>query len=62
MNRQRSKMIDLILDDENGQDVVEYAVIVGLLAVVAVVALPHIGAFAQDIWTALGVAYYNASS
>ena len=55
-------MIDLILKDENGQDVVEYAVIVGLLAVVAVIALPRIGAFAQGVWIALGFAYYNASS
>lgn len=48
--------------EENGQDLVEYSLILGFLVLGAAVALPRIGAFCASVFTALGVAYYSAGS
>ncbi len=62
MDRSRFNIIQLIMAEENGQDLVEYSLILGFLVLVAAVALPRIGAFCVSVFTALGIAYYNAGS
>jgi pilus assembly protein Flp/PilA len=46
---------------EEGQDLIEYALIVGLLALAAVVAMTALGGSISDMWTAVSTAVGDAA-
>ena len=48
------------IEGEEGQDLIEYALIAGLLALVAVVALTTLGGSIQSMWISLSNAVQNA--
>jgi pilus assembly protein Flp/PilA len=48
------------LEREEGQDLIEYALIAGLLALAAVVALMALGGSIQNMWEALANAVESA--
>lgn len=48
------------LEQEEGQDLIEYALIAGLLALAAVAALTALGGSIQSMWEALSNAVANA--
>lgn len=50
------------MEREEGQDLIEYALIAGLLALAAVVALMALGGSIQSMWEALSAAVQNATS
>lgn len=45
-----------IVDEEEGQDLIEYSLIAGLIAVVCFAALKATGTSIQSLWTALATA------
>jgi pilus assembly protein Flp/PilA len=49
------------IEGEEGQDLIEYALIAGLLALVAVVALTALGGSIQSMWISLSNAVQNAT-
>lgn len=48
------------MEQEEGQDLIEYALIAGLLALAAVVALGALGGSIQSMWDALAAAVEDA--
>ncbi|MBE2238342.1 MAG: Flp family type IVb pilin [Caldilineaceae bacterium] len=48
------------IEREEGQDLIEYALIAGLLALAAVVALGALGGSIQSMWDALAAAVEDA--
>ncbi|HQY91287.1 MAG: Flp family type IVb pilin [Caldilinea sp.] len=48
------------MEREEGQDLIEYALIAGLLALAAVVALGALGGSIQSMWDALATAVEDA--
>jgi pilus assembly protein Flp/PilA len=44
-------LIDQLARDEDGQDMVEYALIMGLISIIAVVAVTATGVSVRTIWT-----------
>jgi pilus assembly protein Flp/PilA len=44
-------LIDQLARDEDGQDMVEYALILGLISIIAVVAVTATGVSVRTIWT-----------
>ncbi len=51
-----------IARDEDGQDMVEYALLIGLISVVAVAALLTAGQAVRDLWAAVTTALGTATA
>jgi pilus assembly protein Flp/PilA len=49
-----------LVREEEGQDMVEYALILGLVSIVAVIAVTATGTAVNDIWTAVQSAVEGA--
>ena len=45
------ELIKILINDESGQGLVEYALIVGLIALVAILAIKGAGTQVNNIWT-----------
>jgi len=50
-----------IMREEDGQDMVEYALILGLVSIIAVLAVTATGVAVNDIWVAVQTAVENAT-
>jgi Flp pilus assembly pilin Flp len=46
-------LIDQLVRDEDGQDMVEYALILGLISIIAVVAVTATGVSIQTLWNTI---------
>jgi pilus assembly protein Flp/PilA len=47
------KLLNNFLRDEEGQDLVEYALLIGLIALVCVLALTNAGTAVSKIWSSI---------
>lgn len=54
------EVISRVLGAEAGQDMVEYGLILGLVSVVAVLAVTATGVAVNDFWTAISTVIENA--
>ena len=54
------RLFDRIVREEDGQDMVEYALILGLISIVAVVAVTATGVAVGSIWDAVQTAVEDA--
>jgi pilus assembly protein Flp/PilA len=55
MEGYKMNLIKRLIKEEEGQGLVEYALIVGLIALVAIVAITASGVAVNDIWNAIKV-------
>jgi pilus assembly protein Flp/PilA len=54
-------LIDQLARDEDGQDMVEYALILGLISIIAVAAVTATGLSIQTIWNNVSAAVAGAA-
>src|SRR3954470_11115274 len=50
------RFLHRVMREESGQDMVEYALILGLVSIIAVIAVTATGTAVNDIWTAVQAA------
>jgi pilus assembly protein Flp/PilA len=56
MNWLNNKVLQLqVWRDTNGQDLVEYALAAGMVAVAAVACMPHLSTMVNNVFTRIGV-------
>ena len=57
----RTCVLRFLDDDDSGQDLIEYALLVGLIALVAVTALTEVGKTIKDVfWAVIAASIPNA--
>lgn len=56
------QLLSKMWNDENGQDMVEYALITGLISVVAFVAIQSTGTSMSSIWTNVSSSISSAAA
>jgi Flp pilus assembly pilin Flp len=56
------KMLSAFCNEENGQDMVEYSLLLGFIALVGAATLTGVRAQTVSIWQAISAGYANASS
>lgn len=57
----RARVLRFLEDDDNGQDLIEYALLVGLIALVAVSALTEVGTTIKEVfWAVIAASIPNA--
>ncbi len=54
-------VVALLLNDESGQDLIEYALVAGLIGLVAVVAMTSVGTKITAAFNAIGTQLTNAT-
>jgi pilus assembly protein Flp/PilA len=55
------KLLNSFLRDEQGQDLVEYALLIGLIALVCVVTLQNAGNQIKNVWNSISSALGSAA-
>jgi len=53
--------VALLLNDESGQNLIEYALVAGLIGLVAVVAMTSVGTAVKTAFTNIGTSLTNAT-
>jgi Flp pilus assembly pilin Flp len=57
----RARVLRFLEHDDSGQDLIEYALLVGLIALVAVTALTEVGKTIKDVfWAVIAASIPNA--
>jgi pilus assembly protein Flp/PilA len=59
-NEQLNENPDCFLDDERGQDIVEYALIAALVALAAIAAVGRVGSAVSSVFTTVGTKITNS--
>ncbi len=54
-------VVALLLNDESGQNLIEYALVAGLIGLVAVVAMTSVGTAVKTAFTNIGTSLTNAT-
>jgi pilus assembly protein Flp/PilA len=55
-----TKTLTVFLDDERGQDIVEYALIAALVALAAIAAVGRVGSAVSTVFTTVGTKITNS--